>query len=179
MTNSSYLRNPKFNLFSGISGRDETEEFTCILESLNITFGFRYWRLKYVEGVEGNKCWAVKLCEMFDSKFSSEVLSSSPQCAFASSVWGNGFPASNAFDPSAREWGTASGRAPNQTDYLAYEFPRSVVIQSIRIVGSRSSADDIPTKMEVQASHYKFEGYQTIWTILNPDKLMDVRWNSS
>jgi hypothetical protein len=142
-----------------------------------VEVGFRFWRLRYGGGVENGKCWSITYCEFFSSPDSTTNLCTDPNRAYSSSIYGPTYPASNAFNQSAKEWGTASGVMVTSAEWIAYEFESSKFVRSIHIVGRRSTSDDIPLVIDVQASTSRFSGFKTIWTIHNPTKILDKRFH--
>ncbi len=109
--------------------------------------------------------------EFYRARGVNQTLSTDPSMAYSSSNYEQGFSAAKAFDDDASTmWMPAGWNAHNDdTDWLAYEFPIPVHINSIKLDGAIKYPKAAPSKVYVESADEKYGPFETKWMVRNPD----------
>ncbi|XP_057309211.1 uncharacterized protein LOC130647385 [Hydractinia symbiolongicarpus] len=137
---------------------------------------YPFWRIRNADNVPF--LWTVRTLQMFDSPNARYPLHNDPTKGYASTFFGPGYYASNAFDNNPDSIWVSNGVSSPGLNWIAYEFSSPVKINSVRITGEADHQDRTPGMWYVEASCEKyFKTYSTQWIIENHDHQTDKRWN--
>jgi hypothetical protein len=138
----------------------------------------RFWRV--VNWAPLNRTWFVSEVQFFKSRHDKEPLpTNNPASAIASSTYLS-FPAPQAFDGNRDTawlpdgwWERIAGG-----DWIGYDFPAPVDINSVRIISDYNDTSDVSAKILVEAGPTAFGPFQTRWMSVNSERNPDMRFNN-
>lgn len=131
-----------------------------------------YWRLR--AGSPFEPTWMLKDIEFYHLTSSNKSLIDDPKRSYAKSSY-KGYSPEYAFDGNNETswypdgWGKHDG----MDDWIAFEFPVAVRIHGVRVLNDDKHPTAAPTKIFVEGSDQKYEGFETKWIIHNPTNTVD------
>lgn len=138
----------------------------------------RFWRI--VNWAPLNRTWYINEIQFFQGKHDKmPLVANDPTKAIASSTYLS-FPASNAFDGKFDSAWLPDGWWERQAggDWIGYDFPEPVDINSVRVVSDLNDTTDIAAKMLVEAGPTAFGPFETRWMIVNHERIADKRFSN-
>ncbi|XP_002154477.1 uncharacterized protein LOC100214198 [Hydra vulgaris] len=141
-----------------------------------INGSYPFWRVRNADNVPF--LWTVKTIQMFDSVNARFPIHDDPTKGYASTYFGPGYYPSNAFDNNPDSIWVSNGVSSPGLNWIAYEFPVPVKINSIRIQGEADHPDRTPSQFYVEASCEKyFKTFTAQWMIENHEHDTDKRFH--
>jgi len=137
---------------------------------------FPYWRIRNADNVPF--LWTVKTIKMFDTTHAKVPLHKDPTKGYASTFFGPGYYASNAFDNNEDSMWVSNGVSSPGLNWIAYEFDHPVKINSVHLTGEAEHPDRTPSQWYVEASCEKyFKTFSFQWLIENHNHATNKRFN--
>ena len=140
--------------------------------------GHKFWRLVNEDHLD--RSWVIKHVRFYSDKNAKKPLTTSdPRKAFASSSY-LGYEPGGAFDNKSTTYWLPNGwydRSAGE-DFIGYEFPEPVAVNSIRIAHQSGQGDVVSKKVFVEAADSYGGPYTTKWIIENPKAISNKRFNN-
>lgn len=140
--------------------------------------GHRFWRI--VNEAHLPRSWVINQVKFFADKHARKPLDTpDPRKAFASSSY-LGYEPGSAFDNKSSTYWLPNGwydRGPGE-DFIGYEFPQPVAINSVRVTHQSGQGNVVSKKMYVEAADAYTGPYVTKWIIENTKSKSSKRFNN-